>query len=371
MSVTRPGKRKLELQTDCRNGRSVCRSSFRLFLLCLLAIVAGPGCDRRESAKNILNIYTWSEYLPQPIIEKFTARTGIRVNVDTYDSNEVLLEKLQSGVADYDLVTPSDYMVKILIAQKLVQPLEHAKLSHFRNLDARFLDKQFDPGNRYSIPYFWGTTGIGYNQQAITSPVESWNALFDESHDGKVLMLDDMRECFAVALKRMGKSLNETDPAVLREAATMLKQQKKLVKTYNSGDFSNILASGDVALAHGFNGQLAELAAQQPDKFTYVVPREGGTFWMDNLCLRARARHVEAAYAFLDFILEAETGAEIVNIVHYANANLPARQLIRPEILHNPAVYPPEHVLARCEFIEDIGETTTLLDQLWTEIKAQ
>jgi len=341
-----------------------------LILTALVAFVV-LGCGKRQAPQNVLHIYIWSEYLPQSVIDKFTAKTGTRVHVDTYDSNEVLMEKLQSGVADYDLVAPSDYAVRALVKQRLLQPLDHAKLPGMANLDPKFLDKQFDPGNRHSIPYFWGTTGFAYNKQAITNAVESWSVLFDERYAGKVLMLDDMRECFAASLKLVGRSLNETNAAALQEAADRLKKQKKLVKTYNSGDFANILASGDVLLAHGFNGQLAELAAKQPEKFAYVHPREGGTVWMDNLCIPAKARHVPAAYAFLEFILEPHLSAEIVNVVHYANANRAARPFIQPEILNNPGVYPPDEVLARCEFIEDLGETTTLLDQLWTEIKAQ
>jgi spermidine/putrescine transport system substrate-binding protein len=169
----------------------------------------------------------------------------------------------------------------------------------------------------------------------------------------------------------MGHSLNTTEPAILRQAADLLKKQKPLVKTYNSGDFANILAAGDVDLAHGYNGQLAEVVAKEPERLAYVVPKEGGTFWMDNVCIPAKARNVENAYKFLDFIMEPEINAEIVNGVSYASANVPARKFIRPEILNDAAIYPSDEILSRCEFLEDIGETTTLLDEYWTEIKAQ
>lgn len=318
-----------------------------------------------------LNIYIWSAYLPQEVIDAFAQRTGIKVNFDLYDSNEALLEKLQSGVADYDIVVPSDYMVKILIAEKLIQPIDHAKLKNFGNLDPRFLDKKFDPKNGYSVPYFWGTTGLGYDKTKVKGPVDSWSAVFDPKHKGRILMLDDMREVFAVALKSMGKSLNETDPAVLAQAAEKLKAQKKLVKTYNSGDFANILAAHDVDLAHGYNGQIAEVVAKDPERLGYVVPKEGGTFWMDNIAIPAKARNLEAAYLFLDYIMEPETNAKIVNGVSYASANAPARQFIDKAILDDPAIYPSDEVLSRCEFIEDIGDATTLLDKYWTEIKAE
>ncbi len=290
---------------------------------------------------------------------------------DLYDSNEPVLEKLQSGVAAYDLVVPSDYMVRILIHLKLVRPLEKARLKNLGNLDPRFLDQEFDPGNGYSLPYVWGTTGYGYDKLKAGRPLESWAPLFDPAHRDEILMLDDMRECFAVALKYLGHSLNSTDPAELKQAADLLKKQKSLVKTYNSGDYENILASGDVDFAHGYNGQLAKLAAREPARFAYVLPKEGATMWMDSVCIPARARNLDAIYAFLDYILEPEVNARIVNGISYASANVPARKFIRPEILNDPAIYPSDAALAKCEFVKDIGDATTILDEYWTEIKAQ
>ena len=325
---------------------------------------AGPGEKR-------LNVYIWSEYLPQEVIDEFTRRTGIAVRYDLYDSNESVLEKLQSGVADYDLVVPSDYMVRILIYLKLLRPLDRARLPGVANLDPRFLNQDFDPGNRYSLPYVWGTTGYGYDKRRTKSTPDSWAPLFDHANRGQILMLDDMRECFAVALKHLGHSLNSTDPKVLRQAADLLKKQKPLVKTYNSGDYENILAAGDVWYAHGYNGQIAKVAAREPDRLGYVLPKEGATLWMDNVCLPRTARNVESIYAFLSYILEPEVNARIVNGISYASANVPARKFIRPEILNDPAIYPPDSALEKCEFIRDIGDATELMDELWTEIKAQ
>ncbi len=318
-----------------------------------------------------LNIFIWSAYLPKEVIDKFTAKTGIQVSFDLYDSNEALLEKLQSGVADYDVVVPSDYMVRILSTQNLIQKLDRDRLENFKNLDPRFLNKKFDPNNEHSLPYFWGTTGFGYNKEKVKGAVDSWNVMFDPKYKGRILMLDDMRENFAVALKSMGKSLNDTDPADLKAASEMLKKQKKLVKTYNSGDFANILASGDVDLAHGYNGQIAEVVRASAGKLAYVVPKEGATFWMDNVAITAKSRNLRSAYEFLNFIMEPEINAEIVNSVNYASANMPAKKFIKPEILNDAAIYPGDDVIARCEFLEDIGDTTTVLDQYWTEIKAQ
>lgn len=333
------------------------------------ALALASGCGGRGG--NVLNIFIWSEYLPDEIVQEFEKRTGVRVRYDTYDSNEALLEKLQSGVADYDLVVPSDYMVQIMIAEGLLKEIDKSRISTWSHLDAKFLNKPFDPDNRYSMPYFWGTTGIGYNKQKFPEGVHSWAALFDEANAGRILMLDDVREVFAVALKYLGRSANETDPDALRQAADLLKRQKRLVKTYNSGDFHNILAAGDVDLAHGYNGQLASVVAAQPDRLGYAVPVEGAVIWMDSLCIPKKARNVENAHAFMSFVMEPEINARIVNAVRYASANKSAKKWIDPAILADEAVYPPEEIIDRCEFLRDVGDAAVLYDQLWTEIKAQ
>lgn len=340
-------------------------------LLAAAALACGKGPDQAPSSEKVLNVYIWTNYLPKEVVEDFQKRTGIKVNVDTYDSNEAVLAKLQSGVADYDLVVPSDYMLKILVPQGLVRPLDRARLPHLQNLDPRFLNQKYDPGNGHSIPYLWGTTGIGYDKKKIGGTIDSWGALFDPKYAGRILMLDDPREAFGAALKLMGRSINETDPGILRQAAERLKSQKKLVRTYNSSDFANLLAAGDVDLAQGYNGELAEVVANAPDRLAYVIPKEGGTLWIDNLAIPKGARNVDSAYAFLDYVMEPEVMAKIVNGVHYAGANQAAFPMIDAKIRQDPAIYPPKEVLDRCELIEDLGKTTQLIDQLWTEVKAQ
>jgi spermidine/putrescine-binding protein len=336
----------------------------------ILAVGLLTGCGGKRDEK-VLNLFIWTEYLPASVIQKFTERTGIKINYDTYDSNEALLEKLQSGVADYDVVCPSDYMVSILISEGLLQKIDPAQVKNRSNLEAKFLNQKFDPNNEHTVPYFWGTTGIGYNKEKIPGGVTSWAVLFDEQYKGRILMLDDMRECFVAALKLLGYSLNETDPAKLAQAAELLKKQKSLVQTYNSGDFAGLLAGGDVDIAHGYNGQIAKVVSENPDKLAYVMPKEGGTLWMDSLCIPAKARNSAAAHQFINFILEPEISAEIVNAMHYASANGAAKAKIDPAILNDPAIYPPDATLTHCEFIEDIGDAVTVMDKYWTEIKAQ
>ena len=195
--------------------------------------------------------------------------------------------------------------------------------------------------------------------------------MFDPQYANRILMLDDMRECFAAALSLLGKSRNETDVAAITAAAEMLKKQKPLVQTYNSSDFANLLAAGDVDLAHGYNGELARVIAEHPDRLGYFIPKEGGTKWQDNLAIPASARNVEAAHLFLNYILEPEVMAQVVNAKHYACANEASKAFIDPAILNDPVIYPSDATLDPCEYLEDIGETVTVMDKLWTEIKAQ
>jgi spermidine/putrescine-binding protein len=349
-------------------------------LLAAAVILGAAGCGgRKESADDAaaaarekkLNLYIWSAYMPQDVLDDFTKQTGIAVHYDLYDSNEPVLEKLQSGVADYDLVVPSDYMVRILIHLNLIQPLLKDRLRGLENLDPRVLNKGFDPANRYSLPYVWGTTGYGYSKERVKGTPTSWAPLFDPANRDQVLMLDDMRECFSVALKYLGESVNSRDPATLKKAAELLKKQKPLVKTYNSSDFEHILAAGDVTYAHGYSGQLAKTIAENPGRFGYVVPKEGAVIWVDSVCVPTKARHTDAIYAFLNFILDPRINARIINAISYASGNGAALPYIKPEIVHDPAIYAPEDALARCEFVEDIGEATELMDEYWTEIKAQ
>jgi spermidine/putrescine transport system permease protein len=314
-----------------------------------------------------LNVYIWSNYIAPETVRRFEQRHGVRVNVDVYDSNEALIAKMQSGNVDYDVVCPSTYTVQGLVAQGLLRALDWSALPHATNLDPRFLNRPHDPGNRYSIPYFWGTTGIGYRKSRVES-VDSWGALWDPRYRGRILMLDDARETFTAALRLRGLGVNTTDPAQLAAAQALLVAQRPLVRAYNSSNFEDVLLSGDVWLAQGWNGQFARAMAQDPD-IAYVVPKEGSSLFLDNLAIPRDAPHPELAHAFLDFVMEAEVAAEICRTMQYSSPNRAALALLPPAIRDNPAIFPPADVVARTEVLEDIGEATVLYDRLWTEVK--
>jgi len=338
-----------------------------VIIICLIALL---GCGNKESSETKkLNLYIWSAYITDETIKKFEKQTGITVRYDTYDSNEALLEKLQSGITEYDIVVPSDYAARILIHQGLLETLDQSKLKGVENLTPRFQDMPFDPNHGHTIPFLWGTTGIGYNKTKVTEPVDSWSILWNPRYQNRILMLDDPREVFGSVLKWKGHSINSKNPADLEEAKGLLIQQKPLVKTYNSASFDEVLLSGDVWLAQGWSGQLAKAADQNKD-LAYVIPKEGGTIWVDNMAIPKGTKHTEAAYAFINFVLTPETAAEITNLSGYPSPNEAAKKFIKPDILNDPARYPDEQTLAKCEFLMDVGETSTLVDRYWTEIKS-
>ena len=341
-----------------------------VILICLLAIFGCGGKKQETDSGKKLNLYIWSAYITDETVKRFEKQCGIDVRYDTYDSNEALLEKLQSGVTEYDVVVPSDYMARILIHQDLLEPLDSHKIKGIENLTKRFRNMPFDPNNSHSIPYLWGTTGIGYNKTKITEPVDSWAILWNPKYKDRILMLDDLREVFGSALKWKGHSINSKNQAELEEAKNLLIEQKPLVKTYNSASFDEVLLSGDVWLAHGWSGQLAKAADQNKD-LAYIVPKEGGTIWVDNMAIPKNAKHLDEAYAFINFVLTPENAAEITNLSGYPSPNEAAKKFIKPEILHDPARYPDEQTLSKCEFLMDLGETSTLLDRYWTEIKSR
>jgi len=337
--------------------------------LALLAVFALGGQAHRARGGE-LNVFIWSNYLPDNVIAEFERRYDAKLNVELYDSNEALLAKLQSGGASYDIVVPSDYMVTVLREQGLLQELNRDALTNFSNLDPQFVGLPYDTANLYSIPYMWGTTGIAYRKDKVDAPVESWAALWDTRYKDRIAMLDDVRETFGAALKLLGKSDNSADAGEIQAAARLLMEQKPLVKAYDSGGFDQMLLSGDAWLAQAYSGQIAKAIAENPT-IAYVIPKEGCTIFCDNICVPRNAPHRELAHEFINFVLEAKTAADIANGTGYSSVNKAARASIRPELLTNEAAYPPREALERCEFIREIGEAINVYDRWWTEIKSK
>ena len=339
------------------------------FGVALLILFSFGG--RGHSAKGgELNVFIWSNYLPNTSIAEFERRYDAKLNIELYDSNEALLAKLQSGGAIYDIIVPSDYMVTVLKEQGLLQELNRDLLSNFSNIDPQFSALPYDPTNQVSIPYMWGTTGIAYRKDKVAEPIDSWSALWDARYKDRIAMLDDVRETLGAALKRLGKSENSTDPVEIQAAAELLMQQKPLAKAYDSGGFDQMILSGDAWIAQAYSGQIAKAIVDNP-AIGYVIPKEGCTIFVDNMCIPRNAAHKDLAHEFMNFVLEARTAADITNGTGYSTVNLAARPLIRPELLTNEAGYPPRDALERCEFIRELGPVISVYDRWWTEVKSR
>ena len=342
-------------------------------LLVAAACGGGDGGGEQELAKE-LHIYNWSEYIDPEIYEDFEQEFGVKVIEDTFASNEDLLAKLQAGATGYDLIVPSDYMVAIMIELDLLAEVNYDNIPNFGNIDGTFKDPPYDPGNKFSVPYQWGTTGIGYNADLFEDPPGSWAYIFDPAlaseYAGRISMLNDSREAIGAALKYLGYSVNSTDEGELEQAKQLLIQQKEWVAAYDSDGFEDLLAAGEVDIGHGWSGDYFA-AAEEAENVWYIIPEEGGVIWTDNLAIPKTAPSQYTAEAFINYLLRPEVGAKITNYTWYGSPNKASTEFIDSEILEEPAIYPPAEVMGKLEFLRDVGEATTIYDRIWTEIKTE
>ena len=322
-----------------------------------------------ESGQKRLHVFTWANYVGDEIRTEFEREFGVRVGVDVFASNEDLLAKLKSGASGYDVIMPSDYMVAIMVKENLLSPLDRSKIPNFKNISEQFLDRDFDQGNRYTIPYTWGTAGIGYDSSVVKPPPDSLSALWDERYSGMFSMLDDQRESIGAALKLLGYSVNSTDLGELAEAKAKLIEQKPLVKQYKN-EADQILGSGDVVMAHCWSGDAFRAAARRPS-IKYVIPKEGATQFIDTVCIPVSAPHKALAAQFINYLLRPEINAKVTEFTKYGTC-VPAAREHLPEALRNhPGIYPPAEVLNKLESLRDLGEFTRNYDRAWTEVKAK
>ncbi len=324
--------------------------------------------DRSKLSKE-LNIYNWSDYIAEDTIPNFEKEFGVKVNYDTYEDNEAMLAKLQSGATGYDIVVPTGYMVEIMFKQGLLAPINHDNIPNLKGVSEALQDPPFDPGRKHTVPWQWGTTGFGYNSKKITGAVDSWKLFWDSKYSGKITLLDDMRSAISVALKYRGYSLNSTSEKELMEAKKLLMEQKPLLKAYISAPVKSLLISGEVWLSHLWVGDVL-MAKDENDDLEYCIPKEGCEIWDDNLAIPKTAPHKYTAEVWMNYCLRPEVSAAVSNFVHYATPVEAAKKFINKEDLNNPGIYPSAEVMKRLEFQKDVGEATRIYDQIWTELKA-
>lgn len=333
-------------------------------------------CGDREQLSETLNFYNWADYIDEDIFAQFEEACGVQVVQDIYSSNEDLIAKLQAGNTGYDLVVPSDYAVEILRGRALLRELDFDHIPNYANLNPDLLGLYYDPGNQFSVPYQWGTTGIAYNTVYFEESPSSWAAIFDPAqvclHDGFVSMLDDEREAIGAALIYLGYSINETSAEAQAEAQALLIEQKACLAGYNSDNFNQTLASEEIVLAQAWSGGAA-LARDENENIAYVIPEEGGAIWMDTLAIPADAPHPYTAEIFINYLLDAEIGAQLTNYTYYFTPNAAAEQLLDEaydEMLQSGGMVVTDEILARLEWIER-NEETLIFSDTWTAVKAR
>jgi spermidine/putrescine-binding protein len=311
-----------------------------------------------------LHIYNWSDYIADDTVPNFEREFGVRVTYDTYESAEEMIAKLVAGATGYDIIVPTGYVVPVLLATGLIAPLSRQYLTNWGNVSPIFQNLPTDPGNRYTVPWQWGTSGIAYRSDKVTIPVDSWAIFNQRPLTGKMTMMDDAREVIGAMLRYRGHSLNSMDPAELARAKRDAIAAKSQLKAYISAPVKGQLVSGDVWLAQLWNGDTVQAQAEQ-SAIAYVIPKEGCSIWNDSLCMPATARHRRAAHEWMNYILRPEVGAAISRATGYGSPNVAATKL-----LEHPVVYPTQEELHRLEFPVDLGEGTAVWDQIWTEIKS-
>jgi spermidine/putrescine transport system substrate-binding protein len=332
------------------------------------AFSLAPRLGRAEEEKK-LNVYNWDTYIGQTTLDTFKEKTGIDVQYDLFANNEELFGKLKEGNPGYDIIVPSDYMVETMVKVDMLMPLDKAKLSNIGNIDPHFADPPYDPGMAHSLPYMWGTIGIGYRKSKVEKPTSWADVLASDKYKGRIALLDDQRAVIGMALKLLGYSLNSTNPDEIIKARDLIIKQKPNIKAFAPDEGQNMLAGGDADLVQEWNGDILSVMTEDDD-LDYVVPKEGGELFVDNMAIPKGAPHPENAHAFLNHILDAEVCKEIVETINYATPNGAARKLLSEELQTNPAMYPPEEVVEVSEHLRELGDATKLYDEAWTAIKA-
>jgi len=299
----------------------------------------------RFSAAAEVNLFGWSEYVPQEVLDGFTAETGIKVNFETYASNEELLSKLVAGAGAYDLIQPSDYAAEVMIRRGMLAPLDAAKLPNLKNIGSQYRALPHDPSGKFTVPYMTGTVGIVVNTEKVKDPIKGYKDVFQDKHKDRLVVLNDNREIVTWALYSLGLAINEITPASLAKAR---------------------LLNGDVDIGVVWSGEAA-LLWNENKKFQYVLPAEGAHMFVDTLCIPATAKNKDAAHALINYILRPEVSKIISDKFPYTNPNLAARKLLTPAQLANPASYPTS---SNARTFRDIGTAAADIDKLVTDLKS-
>ena len=334
--------------------------------LLALGLALGAALDL-SAAKREVNLFGWSEYIPQAVLDTFKAETGITVNYETYASNEEMLSKLLGGAGDYDLVQPSEYVVEALVKAGKLDAIDFANVPNIKNISPAYLHRPHDPEQKYSVPYMVGAISIVVNTERVKEPVTGYKDVFGGKHAGRIVSLNDNRELLTWALLTLGEDFNAITPASLDKARPVLEKWLPQVKIFDSDSPKTALLNGDVDIGIVWPGEAAILY-REDKKFACVLPVEGSHVTIDSLVIPKGAPHKADAEAFINFILRPEMSVLISRAFPYTNPNTEACKLLSPEELANPASFPKG--VETLPTFKDIGKASALVDTLITDLKS-
>ena len=340
--------------------------------VCTMGISTLASCGSSSSAgeNGTINIYTWTEYIPDSVIDKFEKETKIKVNVSTFSSNEDMLAKVKSEEEGaFDLIQPSDYMVEQMATQGMLEKLDTSKLTNLSNIGEQYLNPSYDPGNNYSVPYLGGVEAIAVNTAMVSDEIVSYSDLFDPKYANQVVLLDDFRAVIGMTARSLGYSMSTTDRDELAEIKTKLLSIKPNVKLYDSDSPKSALISGECSLASVWSAEVA-LAMDEVSSIKVVYPEEGAYLFMDNWAIPKGAKNIDGAMQFINFMLDAENMSMVLAEFPYMCPNAEAIALMGDEYAANLAKNPPADVIAKGEYIKNLDtDTLAIYDQMWTELK--
>lgn len=305
---------------------------------------------------NTLHLYNWGDYIDPDLITKFEEETGYVVSYETFDSNEAMYTKVSQGGTAYDLTVPSEYMIERMIDEDRLIELDHSRIKGLENIDPDLLDMAFDPDNRYSIPYFWGTLGIVYNTQFVEEgAIQHWDDLWNPRFEDKIMLIDGAREVMGFGLNSLGYSVNSRDKGELTEAAKKLDLLTPNVKAIVADEIKMYMIQEESSVAVTFSGEVADMMWEN-ENLHYVIPPEGSNLWFDNFVIPKTAQNIDAAYAFINFMLRPENAAQNAEYVGYSTPNTAALELMPAEIVEDEQFYPSDETMEHLEVYENLGQ---------------
>lgn len=329
------------------------------------------GCSSGKSSSEVLNIYNVGDYIDETLLDKFEEETGIEIVYETYDTNEAMYQKVKSGSSNYDLIFPSDYMAEKMIAEGMLQEIDYNNIPNIANIDQNFKNPAYDKEDKFTVPYMWGTFGILYNKTLVTEPVDSWEIMWDEKYEGQIQMLDSVRDTMGIALKKLGYSLNSTNPDEIAKAEEELKKQKSILQAYVNDDGKDRLLNDEAAMGIVYSGDALTLI-EENENLDYVTPKEGTNKWVDAMAIPTTAENKDYAEEFINFMLEPENAKVNIDYIGYSTPNQAAFEILDEETKNNPIAYPSQEILDKCEvFVNLDNDTLQLYDDAWTRIKSE